>query len=241
MSRVHIGFLVGGVMALAWQGDARAEQVLAAPAAPAGVTAKEAQDPAHAAWSSIPESRLRLHRTPPLYSTDPRDDGERPAASVRLLRLADGALAVRLQWTDATEDLGAASARYPDQGDAKIYKRHTEQAGRFADGACAMVPRRRGSHDHYPSMMMGDAANPVDLFYWRAGLGFQKLRAAGRGTVAKAGQRAEGRASWADGRWSVVFILRQAPARTPICFALWDGAREQRDGLKYFSLWYELG
>lgn len=236
----RVVLLLGLAWLMAGQRAALAGPVLAAPAAPAGVTAKDAVEPAHAAWAAVPKTPLGLHRSPPLYAPDVRDDGVRPTTAVRLLRLADGALAVRLQWADATQDQGATTARYPDRGDAKIYKRHTEQASRFADGACAMVPRKRGPHDRYPSMVMGDAANPTDLFYWRAGLGFERLRAAGRSTVAKTGQPVEGRARWSEGRWAVVFILRDVPAGTPISFAIWDGSKEHRDGIKYFSLWYEV-
>ena len=236
----RIGLLLGLIGLLTVQSEALAGPVLAAPAAPASVTAKDAVEPAHAAWATTPETPLRLHRSPPLYAPGVRDDGVWPVAAVRLLRLADGVLAVRLQWADATQDRGATAARYPDRGDAKIYKRHTEQASRFADGACAMVPRRRGAHDRNPSLVMGDAQNPADLFYWRAGLGFQRLRAAGRSTVARTGQPFEGRARWSEGRWNVTFILREVPARTPISFAIWDGSKEHRDGIKYFSLWYEI-
>ena len=39
--------------------------------------------------------------------------------------------------------------------------------------------------------------------------------------------------------WTVTLVVPKVSKGTPISFAVWDGARQQRDGLKFYSLWYE--
>ena len=50
----------------------------------------------------------------------------------------------------------------------------------------------------------------------------------------------EGKVVREDGRWTVTMLLPDLTPGTPVCFAVWDGAKAQRDGSKYFSLWYEV-
>jgi hypothetical protein len=208
--------------------------------APADVSVVDISDPEHFVWTTVEAKPLLLHLTPSLNLEGALDDGSRPAANVRLLRMGDGSLAARLQWDDRSRNEGATSARYPDGGQETLYTRHTKHADRFADGACMMVPQRRGKWDRYPSLMMGSVKNPIDLIFWRANSGFELLRASGRGTVEKTGTPVNSGVSYNNGQWSVVFILYNMPPQTPISFANWDGAKKHRDGGKYFSLWYEI-
>ncbi len=202
-------------------------------------------------WRKASAHRLHLNRTPPLYEGDPVDDGACPEASVRVLRGPGNRGTLRIDWEDATDDTAPADTRYPDGGEDHIYKRHSGDFAAFPDACCIMVPAQRGRHASYPSLMMGEKRRPVQLLFWRAGHGFEKLNAHGRATVAKAdegpdpsgngtGASLSGNAKRRADGWSVVMAVPSLEPETPLCFAIWDGNQEQRDGLKFFSLWYEV-
>jgi hypothetical protein len=193
-----------------------------------------------AAWAALPEQTIHLNRTPPLYEGDALDDGYRPRAQVSLARSGDHLL-VRLSWSDSTESRPAPAERVPDTGQAAVYKEHSLDIERFADAACVMVPKTTGEQKTYPALMMGEKNAPVDLYYWHLVKGFQRLEAAGRSTTTRTGETFPGSARYTGKGWEVVFELPALPALTPICLAVWDGDRMQRDGLKYYSLWYEVG
>ncbi|MBM3497517.1 MAG: hypothetical protein FJX74_02495 [Armatimonadetes bacterium] len=235
--------LTVGVLAigLSWAAQGQGELTLRPKALADRVTVKEVQNPTAAVWREAPAFRLHLNRTPPLHSDGPRDDGARPTATVRLLRRANGEAFVRLEWTDASSQEAEAGARVPDVGAEHVYQQHTRGASQFADAACIMVPQQRAPVSPGPSITMGDKTNPVDLYYWRAGVGFQVLRAAGLSTVTDTNSAGLGGAARVRTGWTVVFAIGKAPAQTPITFAIWDGAKQHRDGIKYFSLWCEVG
>jgi DMSO reductase family type II enzyme heme b subunit len=176
-----------------------------------------------------------------MYTSGPRDDGARPTATVRLLRRGSGETFVRLEWTDATAQQLRPGQRLPDVGEEHVYHAQTEGTADFADAACVMLPQQRQAASPGPSITMGDKTTPVDLYYWRAGGGFQVLKASGISTITDTGTAGSGGAVRTKTGWSVVFSVGNAPARTPITFAIWDGAKQHRDGIKYFSLWCEVG
>ncbi len=192
------------------------------------------------AWDSAKAIPLHLNLTPPLYAGDTTDDGFRPKVLVRLLRLDDGTAVVRAQWSDPTANLAGDGVTFPDGGEAHIYKKHSAGVGSFPDAFCAMVPVKRGPHATYPSMMMGEKKKPVELFFWKAGTGFQMLGARGRASTAKTKTPLAGKAVREGDHWTVTMAMPHMEPGTPVCFAVWDGAREQRDGIKYYSLWYEV-
>jgi DMSO reductase family type II enzyme heme b subunit len=92
----------------------------------------------------------------------------------------------------------------------------------------------------YPAMMMGEKAGQVTLYYWRADKEFQVLKAHGRSTTQANVEKLNGKAMREGDGWTVVMEIGPLPTRTPLIFAVWDGSKEHRDGLKYFSLWYEI-
>jgi hypothetical protein len=202
--------------------------------------AAAALDPAANDWASAKAIPLHLNLTPPLYEGDVTDDGFRPAVSIQLLRLDDGSVVVRAQWVDPSANLAGEGVTFPDGGEAHIYKKHSVGVGTFPDAFCVMVPVKRGSHAAYPSMMMGEKDQPADLYFWKAGIGFQLLAAHGRASTEKTKTPLAGEAVHEGDRWTVTMALPNMEPGTPVCFAVWDGAREQRDGIKYFSLWYEV-
>ncbi len=191
------------------------------------------------AWT-MPSAEIHLNRTPPLFETDPRDDGRRPVARVQL-QVADSVLYVRLVWSDSTADSVPAAKRYPDAGEAAIYKRQSELIDKFSDAACVMLPKQSNDAGPLPSLMMGDQTDQVWLYYWRNGRGFERLEAAGRGTTTLNGVSFHGSARYEKGQWVVVFEIPVSQSKnTPMAFAVWNGSQGQRDGLKYYSLWYEV-
>jgi DMSO reductase family type II enzyme heme b subunit len=167
------------------------------------------------------------------------DDGYRPEARVSLVQGGDS-LFVRLRWTDATDSDPRPPARYPDAGEAHIYKEHSRDIQRFADAACVMVPVEQGPTGSFPAIMMGDRKDPVTLYYWNRFRGFEVLGGAGRGTVEGAGRPFPGTMRRNRDAWEVIFELPAPAPGTPMAFAIWDGDRDQRSGLKFYSMWYEV-
>lgn len=209
----------------------------------ASVAVSEATDcltSSHPAWANARPQALHFQAAPPIYSTDAHNSAEVPDATVQVLQLVDGVRVMRLCWGDATEDRADPPSRYADAGESHVYQEHSERIQAFADAACVMVPVKRGSHARYPSLMMGEKTAPMELYYWRAGEGFRLLQSEGRGTVRDAEATLAGRAVREPGGWCVFFVLPPLPEQTPVALALWDGAKEHRDGRKYFSLWYEV-
>lgn len=214
--------------------------MLKAQAAPQGASLEALLDPNHAAWQQAAEQAIHLNRTPPLYADGPFDFGYTPEASVRILHLPDQSAVVWMKWQDASENTTNKGQRIPDGGAAHIYQPQTMKSDRFSDAACTMVPQQRGPSRQYPNPMMGDVNAPVEMYLWKAGLGFSLLNAHGRASTANTGQPAQGDALRHANGWTIVQHVPNLLAGTPICFAIWDGEGMHRDGLKYYSLWYEI-
>ncbi len=212
--------------------------------APGPVTGDVALSPADPVWTYAVPVEVGLHRTPSLYSGGLFDNGRKPRTTLRLLGLPDNRIALQLTWEDSTPHSSESLASLTDRGADHIYKTRTSAPERFPDAVCVMVPQRRGPHERYPSLMMGDPENPVDLYFWKEGRGFEHLTGSGRGTVAAAGADAppgQVVVSPSGDGWQATWILPDIAPATPLAFAVWDGDDQQRDGLKYFSLWYEVG
>lgn len=204
------------------------------------VSDKDLLNPNHFSWGMTRDNPLHFHRTPQLYSNGPSDDGERPKASVRMIRLSSGTILIKLEWLDSSGDNFLNGSRLPDRGEKHIYKSHTVHSDQFGDAACLMIPQSRKSLETYPSMMMGDKSNPVDLFFWQAGRGFSILNAHGRASTQETPRKLMGKSFRHDRGWEIVFSVQDVANATPVCFAIWDGTKDHRDGLKYYSLWYEI-
>ena len=120
-----------------------------------------------------------------------------------------------------------------------MYKRPTAETGAFADAAAVMVP------DHwtgpsFPSLLMGDKDSPARLYYWSASWGALELLASGRATPQPNGRSFPCRAHHAQGQWTLTAGIPNQPDGYPVAFAVWDGHFGDRDGLKFFSIWYVL-
>jgi hypothetical protein len=213
---------------------------LAIRAAESQAKAEDLLTPEGAAWEKATPTTLILNRTPRIYQTEPIQERRLPKCEVRALR-ADSRLLLRLQWDDTTRNAPAAPpARTGEAGEPKVlYKRPTGATAAFADAACVMVPEN-WTGPNFPSLLMGDLHAPAKLYYWNASTGAQVLKASGRATPQPIGQTVAHRAVHTKTCWQLTLDLPDLPAGYPLAFALWDGEYADRDGLKFFSIWYVL-
>lgn len=192
-----------------------------------------------AAWKEIAVKRVALNRTPPLYDTDEPATLDISNVDVRLARTG-GKLLVQLTWHDATQD-AAVLAEVPNTPpETRFRKVQTEIDDRFFDAAAVMFSKQPAAGAIAPSLQMGDAEHPVEIYYWNAARGAMLMQAQGRGTTRRTGLSFPARGAYQTGQWSVTFELPDLPAGTPLAFAVWNGGQKDRDGRKYFSVWQVL-
>jgi hypothetical protein len=195
-----------------------------------------ALDPSAAIWKSAEPVSLSLQRTPLLYPTDAQPTLDIAVVKLQLVR-GSGAIFARIEWTDATRD----STALPKPERAWQTEANVKQSGatdRFADACAIMTPEHPVSDGVNPSLQMGDAANPVRIYFWDATRGPAIMRASGRETTRRTGESFPVRSAWAARKWTVTMQLPELPEGAPVAIALWNGAQQDRDGRKYFSIWY---
>jgi len=192
-----------------------------------------------AVWNQIAAKRVALNRTPPLYDTDEPAALEIQSVDVRAARTA-GKLLVQLSWHDPTQDATTLAEVPNTPPETRFRKVQTEADDRFFDAAAVMVPSTSGSGAIAPSLQMGDAEHPVEIYYWNATRGAMLMQAQGRGTTRRTGQTFPANSTYQNGQWSVAFELPDLPAGTTVAFAVWNGSQKDRDGRKYFSVWQVL-
>jgi hypothetical protein len=201
---------------------------------------KSLLEPKATAWNEATPTQILLNRTPRVYQTEPPFEGRIPALEVRVLR-AESKFVARLEWEDETMNAPEAPPRLTGEaGDPeKLYTRPTAATSLFADAVAIMVPEN-WTGPEFPSLQMGDAKNPVHLYYWNASRGAEDMTASGRTTTKSAGRPVAHQAEHSGDKWHVTLELPEQPDGTPIAFAVWNGASNDRDGLKFFSIWYVL-
>jgi hypothetical protein len=192
-----------------------------------------------AAWSQIAVKHVALNRTPSLYDTDEPATLEIPSVDVRLAR-ASGNLLVQLSWRDPTRDAVTMAEVPSTPPETRFRKVQTEADDQFFDAAAVMFPAKLGSGAIAPSLQMGDAEHPVEIYYWNATRGSMVMQAQGRGTTQRTGRSFPANGTYQNGRWNVIFELPDLPAGTTVAFAVWNGSQRDRDGRKYFSVWQVL-
>jgi steroid C-25 hydroxylase gamma subunit len=145
--------------------------------------------------------------------------------SARVSAATDGgALFLRLEWASESPRLAITDNNV------------------FADACGALFPANGKSAT---LETMGDEAEPVISWYWRAGTETPFVGdATGLGTVARRSAHAlSAAAELASGKWAVVFRhplaeqgLKATPgASIPAAFAVWSGSMNERAGLAAFS------
>ena len=221
------------------QGGAKPVAGQSLPVAASSASADNLLNGGPATWNQIAVKRVALNRTPPLYDTDEPATLEIPSVDVRTAR-AGGKLLVQLNWRDPTHD-AIALVEVPDTPpETRFRKVPTEADDRFFDAAAVMFPAKSGSGELAPSLQMGDAEHPVEIYYWNATRGSMVMQALGRGTTRRTGQNFPANSTYQNGQWNVVFELPDLPAGTIVAFAVWNGSQKDRDGRKYFSVWQVL-
>ncbi len=248
--RIHSKIIFGTLMALVVISAPLGAQTKpqAAIAAPGGLTlrviaaappADTLHDPQARAWEQVAPLRVGLNRTPPLYDTDPPSTLDIAFVEVRLAR-AGGKLLIHLAWKDATQN-SAVLAKAPDAPpETREYKEHTQATERFFDAVAVMFPSQPSTAGVSPSLQMGDAGDPVTIYYWNAARGAMLMEAQGRGPPRRTGQTFPARGEFRAGGWRVVLELPELPAGQQLSFAVWNGSQSDRDGRKYFSVWHTL-
>jgi len=191
------------------------------------------------AWNQIAAKRVALNRTPPLYDTDEPATLEIQSLDVRIAR-AGGKLLVQLSWRDPTHDAVTLAEIPNTPPETRFRKVQTEADDRFFDAAAVMFPAKPGSDAIAPSLQMGDAEHPVEIYYWNATRGAMLMQAQGRGTTRRTGQSFPVNSTYQNGQWNVTFELPDLPSGTTVAFAVWNGSQKDRDGRKYFSVWQVL-
>ena len=198
--------------------------------------AQNSLDPAAGEWKSVSPVVLALHRTPPLYSTDAPAALEVPSVQVQILHSPGGNF-VRLEWADKTRDTAVLpKAERAWQGDHLVAQ--SAATDRFSDACAVMVPAKPVAGDLNPSLQMGDAAHPVHIFVWDATRGPAVMEASGRETTRRTGQTFPAQAQYAAGKWTVAMQIPELQAGAPFAVAIWNGSQQDRDGRKYFTVWY---
>ena len=238
------GFIVASVLILSEVCISYGQNASAAPTATLALTAQAVTadpgvliDPDHAAWQSVQAKRIALNRTPRLFDTEPPSELEIPEVEVRLAR-AGGKLIARLTWRDATEDAAKWTPAPGAPAEGRFLKEPTEATNRFFDAAALMHPAEAGEGDKTPGLQMGDAHDPVTIYYWNAARGAMLMDAKGRETTRRTGQSFAARASYHGGSWNLCIELPDLHKGMPLAFAVWNGSQQDRDGRKYFSVWH---
>jgi complex iron-sulfur molybdoenzyme family reductase subunit gamma len=192
-----------------------------------------------AAWNQIAVKHVALNRTPPLYDTDEPAALEISTVDVRLARVNKNLL-VQLSWRDPTHDATTLAEVPNTPPETRFRKVQSEADDRFFDAAAVMFPAKAGTGALAPSLQMGDADHPVEIYYWNATRGAMVMQAQGRGTTRRTGQNFPVNSTYQNGQWNVIFELPDLPAGTTVAFAVWNGSQKDRDGRKYFSVWQVL-
>lgn len=199
--------------------------------------AQEALSPSAAAWHDVTTASLALNRTPPLYSTDAPAALEISAVALQVLRTGDGTF-LRLQWADPTHD-ATTLAKPEHTWQAEHLVKQSEATDFFADACAVMVPSNPATGDVSPSLQMGDAAHPVRIYFWDSTRGAAVMEASGRETTNRTSQSFPSQSLYASGKWTVTMQLPELPQGMPLAVAIWNGAQQDRDGRKYFTVWHQ--
>jgi len=198
-------------------------------------------DPASPEWEKVPVETISMGGTP--LANQPsryirsvwadRPIGEARFLGVRAVHNGQDLL-FRLEWRDESRDVDFKGRGFPD-------------------GAAVLFPLNGDA----PLADMGSEKAPVNAWFWRADQpeAARNVQAHGIGTVEDTEKsRIAARAGWKDGTWFLVFsrplavadqkgeaVQLAAGGSTKVAFAVWEGSKGERGGIKAFSKqWREL-
>jgi len=161
----------------------------------------------------------------------------------------DQALVLLLEWDDRTRSVPG------DPDSAKIADKPMGP-----DAVAVQLPVKIPTGMEKPYFAMGNAAKPVNLWYWKVGTAkqpqsVQALIGRGLGKLTKrdtAAQKLVGRGVYKDGTWKVIIrrslktgdaandIQLQAGRFIPVAFAAWDGSNGEIGAKHTMTTWYWL-
>ena len=183
-----------------------------------------------AVWKNVPSHDIVLDTAPPVHDAVSGEAAIK-RIKVQVARNEDGVL-FRLQWKDKTAD-------------TRLRNLNT-----FIDGVAIQFAIDR---DPATSPIMGGEGKMVNIWYWNARMNKgQNLIANGFGTLAPlTTQDVTATGKYRTGTWTVVFHRRTKPAEAqavnldgtgkwPVSFAVWDGANQERDGLKAVNVEWQV-
>jgi hypothetical protein len=248
--RIFVSFLLPFLFVVAQSSDALAQQKPAKPApseqpgmslraATSLARAEALLDPSSSEWNKLTSQRVALNRTPRLYDTEAPSELELTFVDIRLAR-AEGKLLVQMIWRDPTQDTAEIAKPPSAPTEGRPHKELTGATDRFFDSAAVMHPVRLRDNDVWPSLQMGDAGDPVTIYYWNAARGAACMQAEGRGTTKRTGESFPAQALYRNDSWHVTMELQDVPTGMPLAFAIWNGSQQDRDGRKYFTTWLKL-
>lgn len=219
------------------------------------------EDPADALWDDATPVRIPLTGQatyPPRWQIPAVTDLE-----IRAVHDADE-VAIRVAWNDPVPDVEPDDGRRasPEGWTAEdsyppLFPEGERRRGAYRDQLEVLFPPA-GSGPTLPHFVFGDSRRPVDLWRWTAaGVSpiamsrLEEMHAAGvsrpPALLPAVRQRATGRGSWVEGRWTVVLrrpIGQDAPfaadALVPVAFHVRDGSNGETGLRMAVSSWYYL-
>lgn len=196
-------------------------------------------DPAATEWQGIPPSEMKLDPTPVTaqpskYIQEKWKDthyGQTRSVAVRSAHNGER-IYFHLSWQDETENVSISD---------------TDQ---FTDAAAVLFPVNGDA----PLQSMGSPKAPVNAWYWRPDLEQAlSISAQGTGTTRRNHDpQLAAAGAYAHGAWNVVirrtlasaatgFVTLSAGTTGKVGFAVWQGANQERGGLKAVTLdWQPL-
>ncbi len=201
--------------------------------------AKDLLDAKPAAWNGAKPTAILLNRTPRIYQTEPTTPRPAPKLEAQSDPLGRQTFhPTSMGRCDQKRTAGAAqengrrrrrgeNLQTPDRRNLSVRRccrRHdaAECEGRFS--------------------IAGDGRQEqpgANLLLERIAQA-QELASTGRAMQKPIGREFPHHADQANGKWTVVLQLPEQPDGCPVAFAIWDGEHQDRDGLKFFSIWYVL-
>ncbi|MGB5831398.1 MAG: ethylbenzene dehydrogenase-related protein [Thiohalocapsa sp.] len=201
---------------------------------PAQVSLRVSDDPQDMLWERVPEYQVQLLPAPSVHdSVKLRQAQAGPSIPLYFSVASDRKrLYIKLRWVDQTRDQETLTDR-------------------FRDGAAVQMALKAGDATSY---MMGSADMPVNIWYWRSDSDrAENLGVGGFGsTTTLPVQPVSVQSHYhtarmpQDNQWTLVmsrpleqegeYTARFEPGSVqPLAFAVWQGADQQRDGLKRTS------
>lgn len=124
-------------------------------------------------------------------------------------------------------------------------------ASEFSDAVAIQLPLKLPEGIRKPYFLFGDLENPVELWFVDLARAEPQLfTARGSQTIVPGeGEPFEVRASYENGRWSVLFSRRRTSNRSisfpegefvPIAFSVWDGFNRERGNKRALTQWFHL-